>query len=147
MESSLFGIHEGSACFTVWGTYKEGTPLDRKNPHSSLISLYLQPTVRHPVHVHKGKSRYVCFKVIESHLQHYLKTLTYRFIFKNFSNQHCLKLRSNETMFLKINVFVSWLCKKSKLYGELMGCEITFLSLCWMLKYSLPLFFKDNSWG
>lgn len=59
VEASLFGIHDGPACFTVRGTHKEDTPLVGKDPHSSLIGLYCQPTLHHRVHPHKGKSRYL----------------------------------------------------------------------------------------
>lgn len=59
VEASLFGIHDGPAHFTVRGTHKEDTPLVGKDPHSSLIGLYCQPTVHHRVHPHKGKSRYL----------------------------------------------------------------------------------------
>lgn len=84
VESSLFGIHDGSTRVTLWGTHKEGPPLDQKNLHSSLINLYLQPPVHHPVHPHKGKSRYVGSKVVKL-----LSSVTWKSN-KNFSNWHCL---------------------------------------------------------
>lgn len=79
VESIIFGTSARSACFSVWWTHKDVTPLDSEDQHRSLDNIFLQPTVHRPLHPHKGEPRYVCSEVVDvscySNIRHGLRLL------------------------------------------------------------------------